>query len=100
MRFCLLLAATSSVSAVALGWLHADIGGHGLSSVSNLRLHRWLGTAACLWTLAVAVVLETDTRRQRRSILFRLMLGIGALLVSATGHFGGMLVHGDDFFDW
>ena len=99
-RFCVVLAALSSVPAVALGWLHADIGGHGAGSMEILRLHRWLGTAACLWAMALAVLLEWDTRRQRRRLLFRVALGIGALLVSATGHFGGTLVHGAGFFDW
>jgi len=97
---CVLLAAFSSVPAVALGWLHADIGGHGAGSMEILRLHHWLGTAACLWAMALAVLLEWDTRRQRRRLLFRVALGIGALLVSATGHFGGTLVHGAGFFDW
>jgi hypothetical protein len=50
--------------------------------------------------MALAVLLEWDTLRQRRRLLFRVALGIGALLVSATGHFGGTLVHGAGFFDW
>src|SRR4029077_9255292 len=39
-RFCVLLAASSSVFAVALGWLHADLGGHGAGSGRLLTLHR------------------------------------------------------------
>src|SRR5690348_759997 len=88
-RFCVVLAGLSSVPAVVLGWLHADFGGHVAGSIENLRLHRWLGTAAWLWVLALGVLLQWNVRHRQRRRLFRVALGIGALLVSATGHLGG-----------
>jgi mono/diheme cytochrome c family protein len=99
-RFCVLLGAAGAVAAVLLGWLHADIGGYGAGSPQALRLHRWLGTTAGVWGVGLALLSEVDARRQRRSHLFRVALWVGALLVGVTGHFGGTLVHGDDFFDW
>jgi hypothetical protein len=43
-------------------------------------------------------LLERDERRRVRSGWFRAALLIAAALVGATGHFGGTLVFGDDFF--
>jgi hypothetical protein len=50
--------------------------------------------------VVAALVSEIDTYRRRRSLLFRLVLFAAALLIGAAGHFGGSLVHGDDFFAW
>jgi hypothetical protein len=50
--------------------------------------------------VATALLSERDARRGRRSPFFRVMLALGALLVGAAGHFGGSLVHGEDFFNW
>jgi hypothetical protein len=46
------------------------------------------------------VAAEIDSRRGRRSPFFLLMLFAAALLIGAAGHFGGSLVHGEDFFSW
>jgi uncharacterized membrane protein len=96
-RFCLGLAAVSAVPAVALGWLFA-LGGHGSSAL--LALHRWIGTAAGAWAVGIAVVSEVDARRGVRSWSTRVLLLIGVLLVSVAAHFGGLMVHGKDFYDW
>jgi mono/diheme cytochrome c family protein len=55
-RFCVLLGAAGALAAVALGWLHADVGGFGGSSTSILALHRWLGTTAGLWAATIALL--------------------------------------------
>jgi hypothetical protein len=65
-----------------------------------LALHRWLGTAAALWVVVTAVCVERDTRRGTRGRTTRALLFAGALLVGLTGHFGGILAHGEHFFDW
>jgi len=89
-RFCVALAAAGAVAAATLGWLHAWGG--------SLWLHRWLGTAAGAWAVVTALQSELEARRGRRSPWFRVSVVLGALLVGAAGHFGGILVHGDDFF--
>jgi mono/diheme cytochrome c family protein len=99
-RLCTLLGAGGALAAAALGWLHAHFGGHGAGSPRALGLHRWLGTAAALGALAAALLWERDARRRRRGTLCRLTLWVSAALVAATAHFGGTLVHGDNFFDW
>jgi hypothetical protein len=98
-RFCLALAAVSAVPVVALGWLHALVG-HGLGSPGLLAWHRWLGTLAAAWVVATAVLSELDARRGVRSWGVCLLLLVAALLIGITAHFGGLMAHGTDFYDW
>jgi mono/diheme cytochrome c family protein/uncharacterized membrane protein len=95
--FCVLLGAAGAVAAVALGWLHTEMGNF---SSSLLAMHRRLGSAAGLWAMTSAVLCERDRRGGRRSLLFRLILWTGACVVAATAHFGGLMVQGDRFFDF
>jgi uncharacterized membrane protein/mono/diheme cytochrome c family protein len=97
-RICVLLGTASSVAAVALGWLHADVGGFGNASGGILTLHRWLGTAVGLWSIGIVLLSERDSRCHHRSPMFRVLLWLGAFLVAITAHFGGLLVHGSSFF--
>jgi uncharacterized membrane protein/mono/diheme cytochrome c family protein len=98
-RYAVLLAASSAVSTATLGWLHA-LSGEGASLPRILLLHRWLGTAAALFAVTTAFFSERDSRRGERSMLGRVLLFAGAALVAMTAHFGGLLAHGLDFFDW
>jgi hypothetical protein len=98
-RFCVLLGAASALGTVALGWLHAWSGfGAGMPQV--LTLHRWVGTAAGLGVVVIAVLSERDTCRGLRSGGTRVLLLVGAALIGLAGHFGGVLTHGPDFFEW
>jgi uncharacterized membrane protein len=97
--FCLCLGAAAAVPTIALGWLYA-LGGHGTGSPGFLALHRWLGTAAGLWLVVTVFFCERDARRGVRSWHVRLLMLVGCLLVALTAHFGGMLAHGEEFFDW
>jgi hypothetical protein len=99
-RFCVLLGATGALPAVALGWLHADVGGFGAATSGVVGLHRWLGTAGGLWAVSIVWVSERESRRGQRTLLFRILLWSGTLLVAAAAHFGGLLVHGEQFFEW
>lgn len=99
-HFCVLLGAAGAVAAAALGWLHADLGGHGSASNGILGLHRWLGTMAALCAVGIALASVRDSQHGQRSALFRVLLGGGAILVAATAHFGGVLAHGNSFFEW
>ena len=99
-RFCVPLAAAGGIAAVALGWLHADMGGFGSASGSLLALHRWLGTTAGFWTTATAAMSERESRRGLRTWFFRIVLWSGACVVAAAAHFGGLMVHGSGFYDF
>jgi hypothetical protein len=96
-RFCVLLGAAGAVAAAALGWLHAA-NGYGAGMAAVLGLHRWFGTAAATWAVVTALHSEWEVRWGRRSQWFRASLLLGAVLVGVAGHFGGVLVHGGDFF--
>jgi len=96
-HFCVLLGASGAVTTAALGWLHAW-GGAGVGMPVTLGLHRWLGTATAGVAVLTAVLSARDERRGIRSGWFRIALVIAAALVGATGHLGGTLVFGDDFF--
>ncbi len=96
-RLCLVLAAVAAVPTVALGWVHA-VGAVGSGEL--MAVHRWLGTAAGMWIVATAVAAERDARRGARSGFVRFLLAVGVVLVAAAAHFGGLLVHGRDFYDW
>jgi uncharacterized membrane protein len=98
-RFCVLLGAAAAVPSAALGWLYA-MGGHGVGSPNTLALHRWVGTATAFWAVVTAVCSELDVRRGSRSWHVRILVLTAALLVGLSAHFGGLLVHGEDFFDW
>jgi uncharacterized membrane protein len=99
-RYCVLLGATGAGAAALLGWLHADVGGHGSATGGILGVHRWLGTSACLIAIAIAVAGEWDHRCGQRTLLFRILLFSGAALTALTAHLGGLLVHGRNFLDW
>jgi uncharacterized membrane protein len=99
-RFCVLFGAAGAVAGAALGWLHAAFSGYAASTSQALTLHRWIGTVAAVLAVGVAISSEVDTRRSVRSLLFRVVLFLGALLVSGAGHLGGTLVYGESYFNW
>ncbi len=95
-RFCVFFGAAGAVIAAALGWLHAW-NGHGAGTPEVLALHRWSGTAAAAWAISIAWFSELEVRRGARSQWFRAWLFVGCGLVAAASHFGGVLVHGENF---
>jgi len=97
-RFCVLLGAVGALTAALLGWIHAA-NGHGAGAPQILSLHRWIGTTAAAWAVGTVLLSERDERRGVRSIWFRVSLFLEAILIAVEGHFGGMLVHGDNFLN-
>lgn len=98
-RFCLTLAALASIPTVVLGWFHAAAG-NGVSAPQMLSVHRWLGTGTGVVVLVAALWAWRDAYRGASSWGGRVALLVSILLVAATAHFGGLLAHGRDFFDW
>ena len=99
-RLAIFLGAAAAVVAAALGWLLADVAGYGVGSPQLLALHRWAGTGAAAWSVGVALLSEWDARRGRRGWACRVALWLGAALIGSAAHFGGGLVHGEDFLAW
>lgn len=88
-------AAIGLVAAVA-GWQLAS-GADG-DGTSLLTWHRWLGTIAAAATLAAACAASDEYWRPTfKSWVYRIALFSAALLVSVTGHFGGLMVWGADY---
>ncbi|QJW94385.1 c-type cytochrome domain-containing protein [Frigoriglobus tundricola] len=98
-QFCVLLAALAVIPTVILGWLHAAAGS-GAGSPPLLTAHRWVGTIAGIWVVGTACGAARDVRGGRRSRGVRVALAIGTVLVVGTAHFGGLMAHGRDYFDW
>lgn len=99
-RYCVALAAGGAVVAAVLGWSRVSFGGYDAGPAATLNLHRWLGTAAGVLAIAVAVASERDARYNVRTLRFQAMLFGCAMLVGLAAHFGGALVQGPDYFSW
>jgi len=85
----LCIGATAAVVAASLGWAGSQI----YADTSTLFYHKWLGTATAASSLGViALVVKTTNYKLHVAALVIL-----ASIVSVTGHFGGLLVHGSLF---
>jgi mono/diheme cytochrome c family protein len=100
-RFCLWVGAISALAAGGLGWIHAFDGFPGpfANPLTIAGLHRWIGTAAALLAPLVALIVERDTRLEKRSVLARGAIFALAAAVGVAAHFGGLLTHGPGYFD-
>src|SRR5258708_2275848 len=87
-RFCVRLGAAAAIAAAALGWTRGSYSG---DASAILALHRWIGTAACICSIAAAL-LSFQQRSPHRG-LFRASLFSCAALVGLAGHLGGLTVY-------
>lgn len=79
--------------AAAAGWRLASM--PDIERAPLLEWHRWLGTTAAGTTLVAALA---TLGGPRRLWLYRIALLAAGVLVGVTGHLGGLLVFGPDFF--
>jgi uncharacterized membrane protein len=94
--YCTALGALGAVLASALGWC-AHEAGAGALHPDLLERHEWSGFAAAFLAL-LALGAAVAARRGHRFGRWHLpLLGAAVAVVSAAGHFGGMLVWGEDF---
>jgi len=93
-RFCLWVGFLGAVASVISGWINADMSG------KDADLHRWMGvTTAVLGFIAVVFYeLVRPQKSARRKVAFFVLLVVMAIIVSITGHTGGELVYGKDYF--
>ncbi len=101
-RFCVWLGGVSAVIAAALGWLNAGWPGGDESFGDVIFNHRWLGVSAAVFGVVLIVMIEVEANRPTKALsnLTTLGLLVGAGLVGATGHFGGIMVFGPDYLPW
>ncbi len=97
---CLALGAPAAVLAAALGWSDAVTSGHGGSDAWVLDWHRWLGvaTAGAAVAAGLAAVAAGSMQGRRSFAWYRFVLILSAVLVGVTGHFGGSLIYGTQYF--
>jgi uncharacterized membrane protein len=103
LRFCLWMGLLTAVPTVALGWARATHGSFaGDLTQWTLFFHRWLGVATVSVAFLCAIACEVRARSDgpRTRLVARIALAIGALLVGATGAFGGALVYGWEHYAW
>ena len=90
--FALLLGAISAAFAAFLGWMLAADGGY---DDNTLFWHRWLGLGVAALT-TVAWMLNSGIIKSNPKLL-PVTLWTSVLLLSFTGHLGGVLTHGNDY---
>jgi uncharacterized membrane protein len=89
-------AALAVVTAVT-GWLFAS--SPLVDATSALEWHRWMGMAGAVGALGAALLSSYRHVPSRRSVfVYRVALFGAAFLVAITGHLGGALVWGAEFF--
>ncbi|MDN5213989.1 c-type cytochrome domain-containing protein [Fulvivirgaceae bacterium BMA12] len=89
-EFTLLMGMLTAVVAAAFGYflsLEGDYGGDLLS------FHQWFGISMAIFS----VVLYGLKRKKIAPKVFRVLMIFLMLLMTATGHYGGMLTHGEDY---
>ena len=101
-RFSVLLGAAGAIGAASLGWLNAMSANYDGDLARVLEYHRWLGTGTAALAGVAAVLGEVQRRRPVLVLrmAYRAALLLAAVVVGVTGHFGGMLVYGVDYFKW
>ena len=98
------IAAAGAAGSTLTGWVNAAFERANDSS-DELALHRWLATATAALFVVLAYWcqgLARDTARGAagagRVVVFRWAVLVGAVMMSASGHIGGGLVHGSEYF--
>lgn len=87
-RFCITLGALGALVAMPLGWLAGGAPGSDILT----EWHRWLGVATYFASTSSALLVRTNG-----PMAYRISLLASVVLVTATGHLGGLLTHGPNF---
>jgi uncharacterized membrane protein len=100
--FNLHIGAIGAVVASVMGWCLATTQSFSPDLVPTLFWHRWLGTGVTVLALLLVALWWKNRIRPSRALLFlyRLLLISGAGVVAITGHLGGSLVYGLDWYQW
>lgn len=95
---CAVIGALAAVAATGSGWLNAAQEPPGRAVAELLAWHRWLGvsTAALALVTVIFAFLKRNKPVLRHFYLAGLLINAG--LVGWTGHLGGTLVHGGDYY--
>lgn len=90
--FSLILSAASSLMAALFGYMLSLDGGYG---EDLLNTHMWLGI---LLTICSFILLYLKVKKMNARIYYP-FLTLSIILLSATGHYGGSLTHGENYLN-
>jgi uncharacterized membrane protein/YHS domain-containing protein len=98
-KLILILTTVFTFLAGVSGWINAS--GQGLDSpdIEGINLHRWFGISTSVSILLCTLLQRKDDHKN--SLLYALYIGlliISVILASITGHLGGILVFGEQYF--
>jgi uncharacterized membrane protein len=99
--FTLALTSIFALIAAVSGWINASTGSFSGEDVQLIYNHRWLAVGALisLWLCTTVHFFILKNKVKWHSI-FMILLILSIILVSATGHYGGQLVFGADYFSF
>lgn len=97
--FLLVLSSLSIIMAGLTGWSNAASRTFANDEVELVFRHRWLGIASLTFVL-MTTALHFKYKEEKGKIFagYMILLMMSVALVSLTGHFGGILVYGADYF--
>ena len=100
--FNLHIGAISGIVAAVMGWCLAETEGVTAELKATLFWHRWLGIGTAVLAVVLVALWHRHRVRPGKGVLavYRIGLLVGAALVSITGHLGGTLVYGLDWYKW
>lgn len=93
----IVLGALAAIAAAGSGWLNGDHEPHGQAVATLLFRHRWLGVSAAALSTLLAIWVVSTPATSSRGIKTAVLLAL-APLVGLTGHLGGSMVYGEDYF--
>jgi len=99
-RYCLILGALAGIVTATLGWMDAAFQSGDAETKHLIFIHRWLGTstaAVAVIALVLCIRAARDPKPGRRT-LYLVVLFLAAALVAITGHFGGLISYGADYY--
>ena len=101
-RVLVILAGLAALVAVPFGWMAESSQEFTGAYVGVVERHEALGISTLVMVAAAAVLSELGRRWSNPRLIlgFRIALFMAAALVTATGFFGGELVHGIGHYSW
>ena len=91
--FILIVGVASSIVAAFFGWMLSLSGGY---DDDLLSLHKWLGIFVCFSSLFL-LIFKRFANFKKKNIYYHVLFHVVILALTAAGHFGGELTHGEGY---